>query len=142
MRKTILVLAFLLSALPVMASDADAVRAVLKTWLDALASNDLAAVERIIADDYVITAGVEGKVMNKQQDLAPLHSGRVKFESAEATDVNVRVFGNTAVVTGIGVFKVIGVPTTFRERFTDVYVKRKGRWQPVSSHTTPVKTGT
>jgi hypothetical protein len=66
----------------------------------------------------------------------------VKFESAEATDVNVRVFGSTAVVTGIGVFKVVGVPTTFRERFTDVYAKRKGRWQPVASHTTPVKAQT
>ena len=142
MRKTILVLAFLLSALPAMASDADAVRAALKAWLDALARNDVAAVERIIADDYVITAGAEGKVMNKLQDLEPLHSGKVKFESAEATDVNVRIFENTAVVTGIGVFKVVGIPTTFRERFTDVYVKRKGRWQPVASHTTPVKAQT
>jgi ketosteroid isomerase-like protein len=39
-----------------MASDADAVRATLKAWLDALARNDVPAVERIIADDYVITA--------------------------------------------------------------------------------------
>ena len=139
MRKTVLVLACLLSSVPVLASDADAVRTVLKAWLDALARNDVTAVERIIADDYVITAGAEGKVMDKKEDLEPLHSGKVKFESAEATDVNLRVFGNTAVVTGIGVFKVTGVPTPFRERFTDVYVKRKGRWQPVASHTTPVK---
>jgi hypothetical protein len=37
---------------------------------------------------------------------------------------------------------VAGVPTTIRERFTDVYVKRKGRWQPVASHSTPLKAQT
>jgi ketosteroid isomerase-like protein len=112
---------------------------VLREWLGALARNDLAAVERIVADDYVITAA-EGVVLNKEQDLAPLRSGTTKFDSASAEDVNVRVFGSTAIVTGIAAFsvRVRGKTLDLRERFTDVYVKRKGRWQPVSSHTTPL----
>ncbi|MBC7930233.1 MAG: nuclear transport factor 2 family protein [Rubrivivax sp.] len=119
--------------------DQQAVIKILRDWLGALARNDLAAVERIIADDYVITAA-EGVVLNKERDLAPLRSGDTKFDSASAEDVNVRVFGHTAIVTGIAAFsvRVRGKAFDLRERFTDVYVKRKGRWQPVSSHTTPL----
>jgi ketosteroid isomerase-like protein len=129
----------LVVALPLLASEEQAVRAALDEWIGALARNDVAAVERLVADDYVITAGGEGKVMGKKEDLEVLHSGRVKFESAEASDVNVRVFGQTAVVTGVASFKVVGLPAVIQERFTDVYVKRKGRWQPVASHTTPIR---
>lgn len=117
------------------------VLAVLHDWLDALEHNDLARLERIIAPDYRITASAEGRVMDRTEDLAPIASGDVKFESAEASEIDVRVFGDTAVVTGIGKFSVMlkGKPLTVEERFTDVYVKRKGRWQPVASHMTPLK---
>ena len=140
MRLTALALILVLAA-PLFAAPADeaAVRAALNEWIAALARNDVGAVERLVADDYVITAGGEGKVMNKTEDLEPLHSGKVKFETAEASDVKVRVFGKTAIVTGIASFKVVGFANVLRERFTDVYVKRHGRWQPVSSHTTPLK---
>jgi len=116
------------------------VRAVLDEWLDALEHGDLARLERIIAPDYRITASAEARVMDRTQDLAPIASGNLKFESAEVSEVDVRVFGNTAVVTGVGKFSVVmkGKPFTVEERFTDVYVKRKGRWQPVASHSTPL----
>jgi ketosteroid isomerase-like protein len=121
--------------------EAREVFAVLREWLGALARNDLPAVERIVADDYRITASAEGVVLDKTQDLAPLKSGEIKFETAEASDVDVRVFGDTAVVTGVARFRVNsgGRALNFAERFTDVYVKRKGRWQPVASHTTPLR---
>src|SRR5215217_646879 len=116
------------------------VLAALHDWLDALAKNDLPRVERIVADDYRITVA-DGRVLDKTEDLEPLRSGKVKFRSAEATDVDVRVFGTTAIVTGVARFTadVGGNAASFQERFTDVYVKRRGRWQPVASHTTPVK---
>ena len=142
MRRTAGITIVLLAA-TALANDSRAERdvlGVLHDWLDALARNDLATVERIVADDYIITAA-DGKVMNKTADLAPLKSGEIKFTSAEASDVNVRVFGDAAVVTGMGKYVVIagGKTAEFRERFTDVYVKRRGRWQPVASHTTPIK---
>lgn len=137
-------LLLLLVAMPLVAADAKKeVRAVLDQWLSALAKNDFTTVQRIVADDYVITAGGEGKVMDKTEDLAPLQSGEVKFTSAEASDVDIRIFGDTAIVTGLGRYVVVmpdGKSAEFRERFTDVYARRKGRWQPVASHTTPVKT--
>lgn len=129
-------------ARPMPAADA-AQREVLATlhdWLNALAANDLPRIERIIADDYRITLS-DGRVLDKDQDLAPLKSGKLRFTAADAQDVVIRVFGTTAVVTGMGTYtaEVDGKEAHFKERFTDVYVKRKGRWQPVASHSTPIK---
>lgn len=120
--------------------DEQAVLQALHQWVDALRRNDTAAVEQIVADDYLITTA-EGTVLNKEQDTAPLKSGEVKFESAATEDVKVRVFGKTAIVTGIGRFKGTykGRPFTVNERFTDVYVKRRDRWQPVAAHSTALR---
>ncbi|MBV9210810.1 MAG: nuclear transport factor 2 family protein [Acidobacteria bacterium] len=113
------------------------VLAVLNDWVEALRQNDLAKLNYIVGDDYVITTS-EGTMLNKEQDLLPVKTGDVKFQTVETEDVNVRVYGKTAIVTGIGSFHVIykNRPLDVRERFTDVYVKRNGRWQPVASHAT------
>jgi hypothetical protein len=112
------------------------VRQVLGEWLDALKRGDVAALERIIGDDYLVTVS-DGRVLNREQDLASVREG-VKFESATAQDVRVRIFKETAIVTGEGIFKVRVKDKDFdvHERFTDIYVKRRGRWQPVASHST------
>lgn len=112
------------------------VRQVLEQWLDALRRGDTAALERIIADDYQITIS-DGRVLNRTEDLEPLRAG-MKFVSATTEDVRIRVFKDTAIVTGKGIFKISfnGKEFDVSERFTDVYAKRKGNWQPVASHST------
>jgi ketosteroid isomerase-like protein len=109
-------------------------------WLDALKRSDMAALDRIIADDFTIV-GTEGAIRSKEQDLAPIKSGDLKFESLATEDVKVFVYGDTAVVTGIGTYKVNfkGRAADVRERFFDVYQKRKGRWQVIASRSTPAE---
>jgi ketosteroid isomerase-like protein len=110
-----------------------AVTQLVHEWLDALVKNDLNALDRIIGDDYIITNS-DGSVLGKQQDLEPLKAG-LKFESATVEDLKVRVYNDTAVATGVTTFKgdFKGRAFTARERFTDVWVKRDGRWQAVAS---------
>jgi uncharacterized protein (TIGR02246 family) len=114
-------------------ADEKAVTQLVHEWLDALVKNDLDALDRIIADDYVITNS-DGSVLGKQQELEPFKAG-LKFESATVEDLKVRVYGDTAVVTGAGTFKgnFKGRAFAVQERFTDVWVKRDGRWQAVAS---------
>jgi hypothetical protein len=116
-----------------------AVLQVMNSWLDALKRGDLADLERIIADDYQITVS-DGKVLNRTQDLEPLRAG-MKFINATTEDVRVRIFKETAVVTGKGMYRINfnGKEFDVRERFTDIYVRRKGVWQPVASHSTTLK---
>jgi ketosteroid isomerase-like protein len=116
-------------------------QAVLKqmnNWLEALRRSDVAALDRIMADDFMLLAA-DGTIISKEQDTAPVKSGDVRFESLTTEGVKVFVYGDTAVVTGLGVYKVNykGKASTIRERFFDVYQKRKGQWQVIASRPTP-----
>jgi ketosteroid isomerase-like protein len=99
----------------------------------AIKSNDVKTLEQIFADEFVYTTP-DGEVRDKAQQLAFTRSGDLKFESAQSSDVKVRVYGKTAVMTGRfdakGTFK--GKNIDVRERYTAVWVKQNGRWQLVA----------
>jgi len=110
-----------------------------KQWTDAELKQDAVALDRILADDIVEIEST-GQVQTKAEDLADLKSGEFKLESLSFGDMKVRVFGNVAVVNGPytmkGTYK--GKDISHEGRFTDVFVKRQGRWQCVSTQSTPV----
>ena len=101
----------------------------------ALLRNDTAFIERVYADDYVVT-GANGVVRTRAQVVADIKSGVQKIESITNDDVKVRVYGDTAVVTGRttqkGEFK--GQPSISPVLFTRVYARRGGQWQLVANH--------
>ena len=96
---------------------------------------DAAALDRIYADDF-IGIGPSGTVRAKPQVLADFTSGDLKFQSITTDDVQVRVYGNTAVETGrsimIGQDKGKAVPRD--NRFTRVWIKQFGHWRLVANH--------
>ena len=96
---------------------------------------DAAALDRIYANDF-IGIGPSGTVRTKAQVIADFTSGDLKFQSITTDDVQVRVYGNTAVETGrstmIGQDKGKAVPRD--NRFTRVWIKQQGRWRLVSNH--------
>jgi len=110
-----------------------------KQWADAVLKHDAVALDRILADD-IVEVDPTGQVQTKAQDLADLKSGELKLESLSPGDMKVRVFGNVAVVNGPytvkGTYK--GKDISGEGRFTDVFVKRQGRWQCVSTQMTPI----
>ena len=101
---------------------------------------DVAALERILADEYLFT-NESGKVRNKAEDIAGYKSGDTKFEKAEIADQKVRVIGNGAAVE-TGTFHIKGAnkgtPFDTVERYTTVWVWRGGRWQVVADHVSTV----
>src|SRR6202008_4953647 len=96
---------------------------------------DRMALDRIYADDF-IGVGPSGTVRTKSQVISDFTSGDLKFQSITTDDVQVRVYGNTAVETGrstmIGQDKGQTVPRD--TRFTRVWVKEQGRWRLVANH--------
>jgi len=110
-----------------------------KQWTDAELKQDAVALDRILADDIVEIEST-GQVQTKAEDLADLKSGEFKLESLSFGDMKVRVFGNVAVVNGPyamkGTYK--GKDISHEGRFTDVFAKRQGRWQCVSTQMTPI----
>lgn len=86
--------------------------------------------------DSIVATDPEGKVRDKTGMLA--FAKAAKFESVEYTDVEVRVYGDAAVVTGAfhgkgtdADGKAFGAP----ERWTDTWVKMPdGKWRCVATH--------
>jgi ketosteroid isomerase-like protein len=96
---------------------------------------DTAALDRLYADDF-IGVGPSGTVRTKSQVMADFTSGTLKFQSITTDEVQVRVYGNTAVETGLSTMKGEDKGKTVPQdtRFTRVWVKQQGRWQLVANH--------
>src|SRR5437870_3582646 len=96
---------------------------------------DATALDRIYAADF-IGVGPIGTVRTKPQVISDITSGDLKFQSITTDDVQVRVYGDTAVETGlstmIGQDKGKTVPRD--TRFTRVWVKQQGHWRLVANH--------
>lgn len=107
-------------------------------WNDAVLKKDKAWFDKNYASDFSSVDAVTGSLANKAQDIAGATSAQLTLEIVETTDMNVRVDGDRAVVTGI--FRTKGRdpqgPFDRRMRYTDVWVKRDGRWQAWSSQGT------
>lgn len=104
--------------------------------IDAILRNDSAALERLLADSLVTTLDA-GDVKTKADELAVNRASDRKLESWEASDVTVRLYGDTAVVTGRAAVKdsLRGEgERSFTFRFTHVWAKIGGRWQLVGRH--------
>ena len=96
---------------------------------------DAAALDRIYADDF-IGVGPSGTVRTKKQVISDFTSGTLKFQSITTDEVQVRVYENTAVETGLstmnGQDKGKAVPRN--TRFTRVWVKQQDYWRLVANH--------
>lgn len=104
-----------------------------KRRFEAMVNGDLAALERILADDLQYTHS-NGVFDSKTSFLGTLKSGELQYQGVTPEDLRARVYGSTAVVTGASLMnvRVRGQQASFRVRFTDVYVKRDDRWQMVA----------
>jgi len=99
--------------------------------------HDGAAARRLLADDYVFFQA-DGNVSNRAQNVAVIEDPAFVCESLVTDDVEVRVYGSVAVITGHAVMKATfrGKDVGGHFRYTDVWVRRQGRWQTVVSQAT------
>jgi ketosteroid isomerase-like protein len=110
-------------------------------WNTAYKRSDIAFMDSLLADDFIITVE-DGSTFSKSGYIAHNGDSTVHVGVSDMSDLKVRLHGNTAVVTGAyhekGTEK--GKPYEYRDRFTDVWMNIKGRWQVIASHySTPVR---
>lgn len=106
-------------------------------WSQADVKQDAAALNRILADDW-IGIDFEGTMLTKPQALKGIGSGSGSLQSTVLRDMKVRVYGNTAIITGTDTERgeYHGKDSSGKYLWTDVFVRRQGRWQAVSSQST------
>ncbi len=92
---------------------------------------------RTLADDYVAITPL-GQVTTKQESVTVRRSGQLRYEAMNVTDMVVRVYGDTAVVTARADVKghQLGEDFSGPYRYTRVWVRRNGHWQTVSYQAT------
>ncbi len=103
-------------------------------WQKALKNKEAATLKTILAEDWLATDD-KGKLLNKEAYISQTTSNPDVIESTENVDMQVRVYGNTAVVTGGSTEKGTRNGTAYTDtyRWTDVFVQRGGRWQAAVS---------
>lgn len=98
----------------------------------AITEKDGPALERILADDLSWVA--RGDRLNKAQVIADVKSENLHFKSLTHEGLQIKIFGNTAVVTGhsTSVLEYKGKLWSTPRLFTTVYMKLGDRWQMVA----------
>jgi ketosteroid isomerase-like protein len=100
-----------------------------KDFAQAVVKNDADAIDGFLADDWIVV-DPDGGIIDKTRFLGVIRSGALSHESMESADWRVRLYGNSAVVTGLTTTKgkFMGQDFTSCERATDVFVKQDDRW--------------
>ena len=105
-------------------------------WNDATPKRDKAWFEKNYAADFTGVSSMTGKLSNKAEDIADLMNDKGTLDLTETTDMDIRIDGSTAIVTGIYRTKGKddkGVAYDRKSRFTDTWIRRDGRWQAWAS---------
>lgn len=152
--KCVLLLSALLASLPVFAAQHVAIRA--KATIDASDQETIRQIiemerqakeaslhrdpefpERTLAEDYVAITPL-GQVTTKKDSVSARKSGQLRYDTIDVTDMVVRLYGDTAIVTARADVKghQLGEDFSGPYRYTRVWVRRAGRWQAVSYQAT------
>ncbi len=151
MRYILLGVIFVLIAFSVLNSETAAlqeqeIREQLQKFEKAYGQFDVDILEKLIADDYIHT-NLDGSVLNKTQWIerqkmrqGEMKAGKIRIDAYRHDDVKIRIYGNTAVVTGQALSAGVreGKDFNLNLRFTNVWVENESGWQRVAFHDSAV----
>ena len=103
-----------------------------KERLQAFQRADAATLESIFAPEFTFVSA-NGEYHTLAELLSDVRTGRLKYTSLQHSDVKVRVYGDTAVLTGRSGSKYVqdGKPGGAPRSYLNVYIKRDGKWRLV-----------
>jgi ketosteroid isomerase-like protein len=110
-------------------------RARFQAWTRA----DIDAIQPVLADDLVYCHST-GQCQTKAELVAALQSRETVYRSMEVLELRPRAAAGAVVVNGKLAIQAEskGQATAFKGIYTDVYVKRDGRWQMIAWQSTKV----
>jgi ketosteroid isomerase-like protein len=102
-----------------------------KRHLDAFLATDVAAIDAMLADDFIVNSP-QNRIIGKQELLGMVESGVLAISTFEQDIQSMRRYGNIAVVMGEDLV-VYAHPSpaagrTDRRRFTDLWELRDDTW--------------
>ena len=123
-----------------LSSDPEAAQGVVQAereWLEAHLRLDVAALARLMGDEYK-QINSRGELLGKQQVLASFQSGSRSWQQADSDEYEIRTYGEVAVV--FGRWRATGINAgeafSYTARYASVWVYRNSRWEIVSDQST------
>ena len=95
--------------------------------------------EKNLTDDYMLITP-NGTVRSKRDVVSELATPGMKMDPFDTIEVQIRIYGDSAAVTGrmLQRYTLGRVRYANDLRYTDMYVRKKGRWLLVSGHASNV----
>jgi ketosteroid isomerase-like protein len=99
-------------------------------WRQARIDGNVAFLEQFYAKEGRIQ-GMDGKVLPRDADIAMFKTGKIKPKFITHGPLDIATYGDVAVVTGVDHLggTAFGRYGELYLRFTDVLIRRDGRWQ-------------
>jgi len=118
---------------------ASKIAALEKAWNQAYKMGDTHALDTIL-DDSIVLINDDGSVQSKREFLKSVTATNSQEQQVAPESMNVHVFGDTAIATGV--FRAKGVEGgksyVRRERFVDTWIRKGDKWVCVATDATPV----
>lgn len=113
-----------------------------REWFTAVVKKDSATLDRLLAKDFV-ALNSDGSVIDKAAMSEMVQAGRLQLDDIRSDEFKLRLYGNTAVVTGKSTYVREGKELG-SSLHQEIWVKRpdsvgKLRWQAVSWVSVPIK---
>lgn len=107
-------------------------------WVKAVVRRDVATLNRVMADDFISAYPLEGD--DKAQILNDVASGTLRVEYLNRENVSVRIWGNTAILTGRDSAKWFyqGREWSGNYKIIHIYSQRDGEWKLVAFQACPI----
>jgi len=108
-------------------------------WAEARMKGDSSYTRRLEAENCTVV-WPDGSIVHKREDLKSM-TGDIVFAEFKIDDLQVRLYGDTAIVVGQGTIRAHeGNQNLLGGKFvwTDTFVKQNGAWKVVASQVTPV----
>jgi ketosteroid isomerase-like protein len=105
-----------------------------KSRFQAMINEDFDFLENLI-DDQLVYIHSNGNVDSKASFINAIREGKTSYDDIKMEESKVRIYDKTAIINGLCVFfqkNPDGSPRQTRLRYTNVYVKQKGKWKMVS----------
>jgi len=105
---------------------------------DAVLRSDLPALEKLWAEDFIVNNPGNEISKGRKEVVRLVRAGIIKYSSFVREAESVLLRGNTVIVMGLETVKPIGnapgAGQTLRRRYTNIWMKRNGRWLLTARH--------
>ncbi len=101
---------------------------------DAIQRNDFAALNKLLAEDFTVNNPRNEISKGREEVFALMRNGIINYSSFVREPEAMLFHGKTVVVMGLETIKPTGTGQTVRRRYTNIWMKKKGKWLLTARH--------